>query len=154
MFIIYIIKFLVYTEELANSPLDYIMVEYLNKLKDYINNMPEQKYDLTNQMSIKMLNVELLNNEYLKLFKNLGNDIGGHVTVMNELGVSYLLGESTKYINYTLISHAICSTLIFITFYFFVSRPIKQQLRVVDSLTNLTFSIPTSIYNSSPKIKR
>ncbi|OUM58722.1 hypothetical protein PIROE2DRAFT_15939 [Piromyces sp. E2] len=103
----------VYTEELANSSLDYIMVEYINKLKDYINNIPNRNYDLTNSMSIMQLVLEILNNEYLNFFRNLGADINGHITVMNELGNSYLL----------------------------------------NSLTNITFSIPSSIYNASPKLK-
>ena len=123
-------------------------------MKDYINNIPDRNYDLKDQMSIKMLNIELLSNINYNLFKNLGNDISGHITAMNEIGDAYLLKESEKYIEMTLLAHAACSILIFLTFYFFVSRPIKQQLRVVDSLTNITFSIPSSIYNASPKLKK
>jgi len=130
------------------------MVEYLNRMKDYINNIPDKNYDLRNQMSIKMLNIELLSNVNINLFKNLANDISGHITYMNEKGDAYLLKVSTKYVDITLIAHGVCTVLIFITFFIFVTKPIKQQLRVVDSLTNITFSIPSSIYNSSPKLKK
>ncbi|ORX61198.1 hypothetical protein BCR36DRAFT_8189 [Piromyces finnis] len=142
-----------YTEKLANSPLSYIMIEYINKVKDYINNIPERNYDLTNSTSIRELNLEILNNKYFILFKNLGSDINGHIDVMNELGSTNLLTNSNKYLNITLMSHIACSILLFITFFIYISGPIKKQLRIIDSLTNITFSIPSSVYNSSPKIK-
>jgi len=143
----------VYTEELANSPLSYIMVEYMNKVNDFINNIPKKTYDLTDQESIAELNQDIIDNEYFSLFSRLGDDIKGHINVMNDLGSEYLLHEANKYMQLTLIFHGICSVCIFSTFYVFVTRPIKKQLRVIDSITNITFSIPSSIYNSSPKLK-
>ncbi|OUM68487.1 hypothetical protein PIROE2DRAFT_58037 [Piromyces sp. E2] len=139
---------------------DYSIFDKLNNkpgcvrvLEDYMNGIPVESYDLTNQTSIMELDFDIINNQFFNLFNNLKGDISGHISVMNELGAAYLLDETEKYMRITLAGHAVCSTIIFIIFYFFVSKPIKQQLRIIDSLTNITFSIPPSIYNSSPKIK-
>eukprot|EP00833_Pecoramyces_ruminatium_P010887 jgi/Orpsp1_1/1184919/evm.model.c7180000091552.1 len=143
----------IYTEELSNSPLDYIIVEYLNKLREFINNPPTKSYDLTDPDEIALLNIDISNNEYLPFFQSVSEDIVGHNDRMSELAIEYLTNEISTYIKYTLLLHAFSSTVIFVTFFIFVTFPIKKQLRVIDTLTNVTFSIPSSVYNSSPKMK-
>ena len=150
----YLLYLLAYTEELSNSPLDYIMVEYLNKLNEFINNPPTKTYDLTNIDDIAKLNSDIFNSEYIPLFRSLAEDVVGHIDRMNELAIEYLMNETRSYSDYTLILHIISSVVIFVTFYSFVTFPIKKQLRVIDTLTNITFSIPSSVYNSSPKMKK
>jgi len=142
-----------YTKGLSNSPLYYIVVEYLNKLNEFINNPPSTTYNLTNPDEIAILNTEISNSEYIPLFQSLSEDIIGHIDRMNEVAIEYLMKETIKYIDYTLFIHGVSTVVIFVTFYVFVTFPIKKQLRVIDTLTNVTFSIPSSVYNSSPKMK-
>jgi len=129
-------------------------VEYLNKLSEFINNPPTERYNITNPEEVALLNEKITQSEFVPLFFSFSDDIIGHVDRMNEIASEYLLSETLRYIDITLISHAVCSIIIFLTFFIFISKPIKKQLRVIDSLTNLTFSIPSSIYNSSPKLKK
>ncbi|KAG4091274.1 hypothetical protein H8356DRAFT_953183 [Neocallimastix lanati (nom. inval.)] len=142
-----------YTKELSESPIDYLMVEYLNKLNEFINNAPSCKYNIMNQSETLLANSEIRESIYISILMALSYDITGHIDQMNSLGTQYLLDEAKKYIKITLLIHGVSSFLIFVTFFIFISRPIKRQLRVMDSLTNITFSIPSSIYNSSPKVK-
>jgi len=142
-----------YTKELSESPIDYLMVEYLNKLSEFINNPPVHHYDLRNVDDLVSIIYDIAGSLHIQLFKKLSDDIIAHINAMNDIGTKSLLNDAVTYIQITLLAHALCSILIFITFYIFVSRPIKKQLRVIDSLTNITFSIPSSIYNSSSKVK-
>jgi hypothetical protein len=142
-----------YTKELSESPIDYLMVEYLNKLNEFINNAPSCKYNIMDQSEALLANSEIRESIYISILMALSYDISGHIDQMNSLGTQYLLDEAKKYIKITLLIHGVSSFLIFVTFFIFISRPIKRQLRVMDSLTNITFSIPSSIYNSSPKVK-
>ncbi|ORX86171.1 hypothetical protein BCR32DRAFT_290158 [Anaeromyces robustus] len=142
-----------YTEELANSPIDYMMVEYLTKLSEFLNQLPEKKYDLTNQEEIKQMYDDIMANPYVQFIKKISEDILGFIDQMADQGITYMRNEIIKYRKITLICHIITSTTIFITFYFLITKPIKKQLRVMDSLINVTFSIPSAVYNSSPKLK-
>jgi len=142
-----------YTKDLSESSTDYLMVEYLNKLAEYIANPPQAKYDVLTTEGLLGIFMDIVYNPYVQFLKKMSDDISGHIDLMNELGAEYLENQAKKYQKITLIAHEVCSVLIFITFFIFVSRPIKKQLRVIDSLTNITFSIPSSIYNASPKIK-
>eukprot|EP00833_Pecoramyces_ruminatium_P003157 jgi/Orpsp1_1/1177189/evm.model.c7180000060512.1 len=143
----------VYTEELANSSTDYLMVEFLNKVKEFIDNPPVRNYNLTDQNDLKKIVEEVETNPYMRIFAKLTDDITGHINYISEEGTEYLTSQTIKYRNITLIVHGVCSFLIYATFFVFVSRPIKKQLRSMDSMTNVTFSIPTSIYNSCSKVK-
>ena len=126
----------------------------MNKLNEFINNPPTCTHNVTDPAEMAIINSEIFESDYVRLFFSLSDDIIGHIDKMNEIASEYLLNETEKYIDITLISHAICSVIIFITFFIFISRPLKKQLLVIDSLTNITFSIPSSIYNSSPKFKK
>ncbi|OUM57145.1 hypothetical protein PIROE2DRAFT_65169 [Piromyces sp. E2] len=142
-----------YTEELANSNFDYMTIELFSKLKDFINDPPQKRYNLTDQEEVRELYYDILGSPYIQLIRKLSEDIIGHTEQMNQLGISYLENEIDKYKEITIICHATSSIIIFITFYFFVTRPVKKQLRAIDCLTNVTFSIPSSIINSAPKLK-
>jgi hypothetical protein len=142
-----------YTKELSESPIDYQMVEYLNKLNDYINNPPIRNYDITDPVDLLNIIFDIAYSPYIQFFKMISDDISANIDKMNELGTEYLINEAHYYTKVTLIGHSICSLSILITFYIFVSRPIKKQLRVIDSLNNIIFSIPRTVYNTSPKLK-
>jgi len=144
----------VYTKDLSESSTDYLMVEYLNKLSEYIANPPQAKYDVLTVEGQLGIFLDIVYSPYVQFLKKMSDDISGHIDLMNEIGADYLESEALNFQKITLLTHVICSLLIFITFFIFVSRPIKKQLRVIDSLTNITFSIPSTIYNSSPKIKK
>ncbi|ORX52083.1 hypothetical protein BCR36DRAFT_582599 [Piromyces finnis] len=97
--------------------------------------------------------IEATTNTYITTFISLSQDIIGHINVINEIGSDYLIQNAEFYSNLTLFVHCIFSIFIFITFFIFVSRTIKKQLCVMDVLVNVMFSIPSSLYNQSPKIK-
>ncbi|ORY24906.1 hypothetical protein LY90DRAFT_630109 [Neocallimastix californiae] len=143
-----------YTEELANSPIDYMMVEYLSNLSDYIDEEHEKKYNLTDQEEIKEMITNILANPRVQLLKKLSEDILGFIDQMNDIGITYLVQKLKSYKSNTLIFHISSSLIIYISFYLFVSRPIKKQLRAIDSLVNITFSIPSSMYKTSPRLKK
>jgi len=143
-----------YTKELSDSSTDYMMVEYINKVNEFISNAPDLHYDLQNPVEIKDAFDYIMNDPYIQAIKRLGFDITGHIDAMNELGTQYISDLVVKYEYITLIFHIIGSLIIFFTFFIFVSGPIKRQLRVIDVLTNITFSIPSTVYNSIPKIKK
>jgi len=110
-------------------------------------------YDLQDPVDIKEAFDYIMNDPYVQAIKYLGFDITGHIDAMNELGTQYISDLVVKYEYITLIFHIVGSFVIFFTFFIFVSGPIKRQLRVIDVLTNITFSIPSTVYNSIPKIK-
>jgi len=142
-----------YTKELSDSSTDYMMVEYINKVNEFISNAPDLYYDLQDPVDIKEAFDYIMNDPYVQAIKYLGFDITGHIDAMNELGTQYISDLVVKYEYITLIFHIVGSFVIFFTFFIFVSKPIKRQLRLIDALTNITFSIPSTIYNSIPKIK-
>jgi len=131
------------------------MIEYLNKFNEFINNgIIDHHYNTTDPGDVFEMLMEAATNSYVQFFISLSQDIIGHVDTINELGTGYLLREARLYSNISLIAHCVCSILIFFTFFIFVSRNIKKQLRVMDVLTNVMFSIPSTLYNQSPKIKK
>ncbi|ORX78591.1 hypothetical protein BCR32DRAFT_282150 [Anaeromyces robustus] len=142
-----------YNEELTNSSIDYLMVEYVNKVNEFISNNPEKHYDLKNATEIKEAFDYITNDPYIQAIKYLSYDIIGHIDAMNELGTQYIRSLIETYEYVTLIGHIIGSLIIFITFFIFISRPIKKQLRIIDVLINITFAIPSTIYGSSQKMK-
>eukprot|EP00833_Pecoramyces_ruminatium_P004013 jgi/Orpsp1_1/1178045/evm.model.c7180000063836.1 len=143
-----------YTKELSSSSIDYLMVEYLNKVNEFITLAPEKHYDLKNATDLNNALEYIMNDPYLQGIKYLSYDIIGHIDTMNEVGTQHITDIIEEYEIYTLYFHILGSLIIFITFFIFVSRPIKKQLRLIDVLTNITFAIPSSIYNSSPKMKK
>ncbi|ORX80370.1 hypothetical protein BCR32DRAFT_293881 [Anaeromyces robustus] len=142
-----------YTKELSESPLDYIVMEYLNKLNEFINNPPTCTHNLVDPNDIAVIDNEIRQSEYVGLFFSMSDDIIGHIDRMNELASDYLFYETNLFIKIILYTHIVCSFAIFIIFFIFVSIPIKKQLRVIDSLINITYSVPSSVYNASPKLK-
>jgi len=131
-----------------------MIVEYLSKLSDFINQTPEKKYNLTNQNEIKEMLSDILTNPHIQLLKKLSEDILGFIDQMDDIGIKYLVQKLKDNRESTLYCYILSSLIIYVTFYFFVSKPIKKQLRAIDSLINILFSIPPSVYNSSPKLKR
>ncbi|ORY25903.1 hypothetical protein LY90DRAFT_629565 [Neocallimastix californiae] len=143
-----------YTKELSESPVDYMIVEYLNKFNEFINNEVENhNYNQNKSSDILQMLTDISTNPYIKLFHDLSEDIIGHIEQINELGTTYLIKYAHFYSNISLIYHFICSVFIVVTFYIFVTRNFKKQLRVMDQLTNIIFIIPPNLYNLSPKIK-
>ncbi|ORX78592.1 hypothetical protein BCR32DRAFT_282151 [Anaeromyces robustus] len=142
-----------YTEALSNSSTDFMMVEYINRVNEFLTNIPEKHYDLKNVTEIKEAYDYIMNDPYIQAIKYLSYDIIGHIDAMNELGTEYIRNLIETYEYVTLIGHIIGSLIIFITFFFFISKPIKKQLRVIDVLINITFSIPSNIYDLSPNMK-
>ncbi|KAL6598885.1 hypothetical protein U3516DRAFT_670715 [Neocallimastix sp. 'constans'] len=142
-----------YTQDIANSPIDYLMVEYLSRLNEFINNGENYYfiYNYTVKEEVNKLLKFINENPYIEVLSKLSEDIVGHVDKMNELGSEYLINEAKKYLRWTLMLHALETFLIYITFYIFISRPIKHQLRLMDNITNISFSIPSSVYNTSPR---
>ncbi|KAL6608800.1 hypothetical protein LY90DRAFT_622039 [Neocallimastix californiae] len=143
-----------YTKELSESPIDYMIIEYLNKFNEFINNEIEvHNYNLNESSDILRMLIDVSTNQYIKLFQSLSEDIIGHIDQMNYLGTAYLIKYAHIYSNLSLINHFIFSVLIVVTFYIFVSKNIRKQLRVMDVLTNIIFIIPSTFYSSSPKLK-
>jgi len=143
-----------YTKELAESPIDYIMIEYLNKFNEFVDqNIEKYNFNTEDPNDILQMFVIATTNPYVKTFLSLSEDIIGHIDIMNEIGTNYLIEKASFYSYISLISHSICSVIIVITFFIFISRNIKKQLRIMDVLINIIFSLPSSIYNSSPKVK-
>jgi len=143
-----------YTKELAESPIDYMMIEYLNKFNEFINNdYGNRNFNRSDYEDILEMFIESTTNPYIQTFISLSDDIIGHIDVMNEIGTNKLAEDAFLYLNISLVGHCISSLLIVIFFFIFVSRNIKKQLRVTDALTNILFSMPYTVYNTSPKIK-
>jgi len=134
-------------------PADYIMVEYLSKVGDFIEKIPERKYNLRDQNELKEMVNDILSNQYIQLMRKISEDIQGQMDQMNTVGFKYLADKISIYRKVTLICHAISSIIIYISFYFLITKPIKKQLRAMDSLNNIVFSIPSAVYNVSPKLK-
>ncbi|OUM63510.1 hypothetical protein PIROE2DRAFT_9927, partial [Piromyces sp. E2] len=144
-----------YTKELSESPIDYMMIEYLNKFNEFINSeIIERNFNKSDYGDVLEMLIEATTNNYIQTLISLSQDIIGHIDVINQMGTDYLLHHAKLYSNISLISHCACSVIIFFTFFIFVSRNIKKQLRIMDVLTNVMFSIPSSLYNQSPKIKK
>jgi len=131
-----------------------MMIEYLTKLGDFINQLPERKYDLTNQEEIKEMLEDILDNQYVQLTKKLSEDILGFIDQMADVGINHIIFLVNRFKKISLLTHILSSLIIYISFYIFITIPIKKQLRAIDSLVNVTFSIPSSVYNTSPKLKR
>jgi len=54
-----------YTEELSNTSTSYMMVEFLNKAKELLDNPPECRHDLTDQKELYKVVMEIENSSYL-----------------------------------------------------------------------------------------
>ena len=130
-----------------------MMVEYLSNLADYLNDLPQKKYNLEDQNEVRELLYDLLDNPHVQLIKKLSEDILGFIDQMDDIGINYLVNKITKFKKAMLICHLSSSVIVFILFYFFVTKPIKKQLRAIDSLINIIYSIPHSVYNTSPVLK-
>jgi len=130
-----------------------MMVEYINKVNAFIANPPEKYYNLTNVADIKDAFEYIMNDPYIQTIKYLAYDITGHIDSMNELGTQFITNLVEDYEITTLILHTIGSLIIYFTYFIFVSEPIKNQLRIVENLINIVFSIPPSIYNTSSKMR-
>ncbi|KAL6633004.1 hypothetical protein U3516DRAFT_734312 [Neocallimastix sp. 'constans'] len=143
-----------YTEEIANSPTDYIMIEYLSKVGDLISSIPEKQYNLRDQNELKQLVNDILSNPYIIYLRKLSEDIQGQMDQMNTIGFKYLSDNISDYKTFTLICHLISTFTIMISFHIFIRRSIKRQLRTTDCLNSIMFSIPPAIYNKIPKLKK
>ncbi|ORX81371.1 hypothetical protein BCR32DRAFT_268314 [Anaeromyces robustus] len=143
-----------YTKQLAESPINYLMIEYINKFNEFVNlDMEKHSFNIKDPNDILQMLTIATTDPYINTFLSLSEDIQGHIDIMNEIGTNYLIKEANFYSYISLISHSICSLLIVITFFIFISRNIKKQLRVMDVLTNNIFSLPSSVYNLSPTVK-
>jgi len=124
-----------YTKELAESSTDYLMIEYLNKLNEFINNPPVgKKYDLNNSTEIKSAFKDVIYNVYIQLFNKMADDIKGHIDKMNEIGSHYVFEIASAYRKYTLYAHGICTFLIFITFFIFSTSKFKYIIFIHDNI--------------------
>jgi len=142
-----------YTKEIHDASTDYMMVEYINKVNEFLTNAPDLHFNLTDATDVKAAYDYIMNDPYIHGIKHLSYDITGHIDAMNELGTQYITELVEEYQNITLYCHIIGSIIIFLTFFVFVSRPIKRQLRLIDNLINITFAIPATVYNTIPKVK-
>ena len=131
------------------------MIEYLNKFNEFINNdYGNRHFNRSDYEDILEMFIESTTNPYIQTFISLSDDIIGHIDVMNEIGTTKLIEDANLYSNMSLVVHCIGSLIIVILFFIFVTRNIKKQLRATDTLTNILFSMPFSVYNTSPKIKK
>jgi len=129
------------------------MVEYINKVNEFLSNPPEKHYDLTNSTDIRNAFDYIMNDPHIQAIKSLAYDITGHIDSMNELGTQFITNLVEDYEITTLILHIIGSVIIFLTYFIFVSHPIKKQLRIVENLINTVYAIPPAVYNGSAKMK-
>ncbi|ORX82060.1 hypothetical protein BCR32DRAFT_267894 [Anaeromyces robustus] len=142
----------VYTEELANSSLNYIMTEYIDKLNEFFGNM-EGDYAISLIKPLDEVLHKILDHPFLSFYKKIIYDIAGHTLKYNEIGCEYLMKDVSFYLSLTLYTHCITSILLLILFSFYVTKKIKQQLHIMDVLTNVVFSVPLTLYDSSPRLK-
>lgn len=71
----------------------------------------------------------------------MSEDILGFIDQMTDVAINHIIFLVNRFKRISLITHIASSLIIFISFFIFITIPIKKQLLAIDSLVNITFSI-------------
>ncbi|KAG4093855.1 hypothetical protein H8356DRAFT_948004 [Neocallimastix lanati (nom. inval.)] len=142
-----------YTEELANSSLNYILTEYLNKLNEFLGSIETHHIPLSTKENINKGFQLAMNHPFMIFHNKIVHDIAGHTLKYNEIGGDYLAAKTYDFLKYTLILHAVVSVLLILLFLLFISKKIKHQLHIMEVMTDVIFSVPLAVYDSNSKLK-
>ncbi|ORX47854.1 hypothetical protein BCR36DRAFT_371493 [Piromyces finnis] len=143
-----------YTEQIANSPLDVIISEYIIKTRDFIssftNNYQEVQY--TKEDAQKRLE-KLNSNSYIIFHNKIIQEINGHVKKMNEVLVADIINNINTTIKLVDFLHVVSMIFIPLIYFYYFRNFAKRKLREMETLTIVFSNIPRSVCEKSTKIK-
>ena len=131
-----------------------MMTEYLNKLNDFINN-PQIIHDMILiPEDLRRILVQVLDHPFIKFHNKIVKDIAGHTFRYIEKARVVLMDKVVTMLKTLLFVHMITIIIIVFAFLIYIKNQIKHQLNLIDELISIIFTVPLTIYNSSPKLKK
>jgi len=146
-----------FTEEVATLPLNELLREYLFYIKNFIDNVNDEKYiklPFVNKENIQILYQQEVNDNFFKFQEKIVNNIIGSVEAINQNLMEYLdMNINSNKENVTVFSIVTSILLVLIDIFVF-NNIYEEKVKEMNALVSFVFLMPKNIVNKNDKFKK
>jgi len=143
-----------FNEQIANSPLNVIMSEYILQTRDFIESFENNYKALRHTRNDAKERLDkILSDKYIIFLNKIIKEINGHVDKMNEILVNDIFSFIDTSLALMDVLHIISMIFIPLIYCFYFKKYAKEKLREMETLTIIFSNVPRSVCEKSTKIK-